>query len=413
MTGFFTKQETHSESIQAKQKKLSCYSCGLYKGEIDSPKMQPTGNFKKGIMNIGEFTNSQDDNAGKPFQGRDHSVYEIYEKLGIDIEEDCININSVMCHTYDKKTLKSRSPLPKEIDCCRIHVLRYIEQYKPKLIVLFGKTALTSVIGELWKDSLDSIDKWRGFVIPDQRLQCWIAPVYSPSYVRIMAKEHINLIWEQDLKNALDTMLYTKFPIYKEPNITVLTDLKRLKEIQNHTTIAFDYETTGLKPHSEGHRIVCASVAVDEDNVFVFEMPKKALARKPFVDLMKNPYIKKMAHNIKFEDTWTLVKLKTRIKNWFWCSMQAAHILDNRQGVTGLKFQTYINFGVAGYNETVKSWIQGADQKNANSKNKMIEYMATPTGKKETLKYCALDSIFEYRLAMKQMYTIKDKTLPF
>ena len=50
--GFFTRKETESKT-RPNGKTLSCTSCGLYKRVI-SPKMQPFGNFKKGIMNIGE-----------------------------------------------------------------------------------------------------------------------------------------------------------------------------------------------------------------------------------------------------------------------------------------------------------------------------------------------------------------------
>ena len=52
MTGFFTKQEIQS-SQRPDGKSLTCYSCGLYK-HATHPKMEPYGNFKKGIMNIGE-----------------------------------------------------------------------------------------------------------------------------------------------------------------------------------------------------------------------------------------------------------------------------------------------------------------------------------------------------------------------
>ena len=415
MKGFFSNTETQSVALHTtKGHKLSCYACGLYKGEIKHPKMQPTGAFNKQIMCVGEYTNAQDDARGKPFQGKESLLNDVFKECGIDLENDCISVNAVMCHAYDKKTGKARVPNEHEIACCRINVLKAIEQYKPKMIFLFGKIALNSVMETLWSDSINSLDNWRGFVIPDQKLKCWIAPVYSASYVRIIMEKNsvVRKVWKDDIRNALDK-LKEPFPVYKEPKITVVKDLSILSDISNHTTVAFDYETTGLKPHAEGHQIVCCSVAVNGDEVYVFEMPKTKLKRQPFTDLLKNPYIKKMAHNIKFEDAWTIVRLKTRIRNWYWCSMQAAHILDNRTGVTGLKFQTYVNFGVAGYNDTVKSWLQSEDQKNANSLNRMVEYIASPTGKKETLRYCALDSIFEYRLAMHQMKEIENRALPF
>lgn len=405
---FFTKNEIQSNAV-AVNKKLSCYSCGLYKGDISSPKMAPFGNFKKKILNIGDFTTGVDDAAGKPFQGKNKKIYAMYAKLGIDIEEDCLNVNSVMCFPYDKKTLKDREPSAHEINCCTINIQKVIQQYKPQLIVLFGRVALQSVIGPRWNKSLDKLEKWRGFVIPEQTYKCWVAPVFSPSYVNVVDRPEVTLVWEQDLKNAL-RHLEIRFPVTKEPKINVITDLSILNEITYNSIVSFDYETTGLKPHAEGHKIVCASVAVSEDEVYVFEMPNKPEKRKPFIDLLKNKFIKKMAHNMKYEETWSHVILQTRVKAWFWDTMIMAHILDNRQGVTGLKFQTYVNFGVGDYSSHIEKYLEAKDPKNANSKNDIEK--SIKIHKRDILTYCALDSIYQYRLAMKQMEVI-DNILPF
>lgn len=407
MDGFFDKKDAQLESIKA-GKKLSCYSCGLYRGDINYPKMRPTGVFKKKILNIGEFTNSSDDEIGKQFQGREKSLYTAFKELGIDLENDCLNINAVMCHP--KEDGKHRQPNKHEIDCCRINILRIIEEYKPKVIILHGKIAITSVLENTWNGTIDSWEKWRGFVIPDQKYKCWIAPVYNASYIKFTNKNEIKLIWMQDLKRAVDALSF-EFPIFKEPKITFIKDLGILKTIPNHSITAFDYETTGLKPHDKGHRIVCASIAINENEAYSFMMPNKAEQRKPFIDYLKNTYIKKMAHNLKFEETWSFVKLKTRVRNWFWDSMLSAHVIDNRRGITGLKFQSYVLFGIV-YDEDIKKWLQSTDPKNANSKNKLQEFVKTKEGEKATLKYCGWDSVLEYRLSTIQQ-EFMNNILPF
>jgi uracil-DNA glycosylase family 4 len=408
MTGFFTKKELQTTE-KVTGKRLSCYSCGLYKGDIQHPKMQPFGNFKKKILNIGEFTSEFDDLRGKPFQGKNKEIYSVYSKLGIDIEEDCLNVNSVMCLPLESN--KQRLPNPHEINCCRINMEKIIRQHKPHLIVVFGKIALTSIIGGRWKESLDGIEKWRGFVIPDQEYKSFLAPVFSPSYVKLMDKPEIDLVWKQDLENAL-TYLGKEFPIYKEPKITIINDLEPLNEIKNGSVVSIDYETTGLKPHDKGHRIVCASVAISENEAYAFDIPKDKEKRLPFINLLKNRHIGKMAHNLKFEENWGFVRLGVRVKNWDWDSMIAAHVLDNRSGITGLKFQTYINFGVADYNSHLEKVLQGEDGKNANSKNKLTEFYKNPKGRIEILQYCGLDTIYQYRLAVLQK-SIINNILPF
>jgi len=166
--------------------------------------------------------------------------------------------------------------------------------------------------------------------------------------------------------------------------------------------VAFDYETTGLKPQAKGHRIVCASVAYNVNASYVFMMPSSPRKRKKFLDMLKDSHIRKMAHNIKFEESWSFIRGRAHIHSWDWDSMLAAHILDNRPGITSLKFQTYVNQGVVDYDSAISSYLKGTEQKNANSHNRIFELLEKPGGKKKLLLYCALDSLYTYRLAMQQ-----------
>jgi uracil-DNA glycosylase family 4 len=415
MLGFFSKKETES-TTRPDGKKLSCVACGLYKGDLEHPKMAPTGNFKKGILNIGDFTTAWDDRKGKPFQSKQAAIiYNTYKKLGIDLEEDCLNVNSVMCHPYKHDTGKPRNPTSHEIQCCRLNMLRIIKQHKPKLIVVFGTVALESIIGHRWKKGLDSMNRWRGWVIPDQEYNSWVAPVFSPTYVSGQDNKAVQLIWEQDLIKALKH-LDKPFRKFVEPEITVLKDLSELSKIKNLTKCAFDYETTGLKPHKKKHKIISASIADSANHVYVFMLlnkKNKQLSRsklKPFINFLINPYIPKIAQHMKFEENWSYFKFRIRVKGWFHDTMIWTHILDNRSSITGLKFQAYVCFGIDAYDEDVANYITAKD---ANSFNKMIEFVSTSRGRKSCLKYNAWDSILEYRLAEIQEEYYIENTLPF
>jgi hypothetical protein len=206
-------------------------------------------------------------------------------------------------------------------------------------------------------------------------------------------------------------MIKIPFLKYKEPKIEVIEDLSILNDITSDL-ISFDYETTGIKPQADGHRIVCTSVADSPDHVYVFMMPRTKREREPFTSLLGNPLIGKMAHNMKFEDTWTNVRLKTEVNGWNWDSMLAAHVLDNRTGVTGLKFQTYVNFGVIDYDSEISSFLH-SNEKGGNEMNTVMKLIEIEEGRNKLLHYCALDSIFEYRLAMKQIKIMDYTFLPF
>lgn len=409
MEGFFTKAQTQSTS-RPDGKKVSCVACGMMK-DIHSPKMPPFGKFKKGIMCIGEFPDETDDVRGKPFQSRaGYFLKYTLEEFGIDLFEDCINLNAVNC----KPASTGHSPIkiqPFVLECCRRSVLSFIKQYQPKIIILFGMEAVKSVIGSRYKSGIGkSIDKWRGFTIPDQDLKTWICPVFSTTYVENAnssktPKPEIINVWKQDLKKAIDLLDNEEFPIFKEPKIHYIdqTRLDMLENIQSQF-VAFDYETTGLKPHSEGHKIVCASVAVSENEVYTFMMPTKRSLQQPFIDLLVNKNVGKIAHNMKFEHTWTRNTLHGTIVNpWAHDTMLGAHVLDNRTGITGLKFQTYVNFGVVDYSSEITPILEAS---NSNATNKLQKYVKTKENALKTLKYCALDSVFTlklYNLQMKQL----------
>lgn len=410
MEGFVTKAK--------KGKDLSCTTCGLYK-ECKSPRIVPYGKFEKEIMIVGEAPGEYEDRTGKPWQGlTGRFLQNKLHQLGVDLFDDCISINTLRCRPMENG--KDRPPKNIEINCCRRYVLKFITQYKPKLILLLGNPAVISVIGHRWKRDLGTITKWRGWIIPDQELGCWVCPTFHPSYVNraISGKKpmpEIDTVWTQDLKQAL-TQLTVKFPIHTEPTIDVITDLTPLTNPRLGTGsamvmphIAFDYETTGLKPHAEGHRILCCAVADSENHVFVFMMPRTKAGRKSFIDLLANPRIGKMAHNMKFEDSWSVVRLNQTVESWAWDSMLAAHVIDNRRGCTSLKFQTCVQFGIVDYSSEIDPYLKPKGDANGNSFNQIDKLLDQPEGESKLLHYCALDAVYEYRLAMKQRLEI----LPF
>ncbi len=419
--GFFTKKEVESKS-RPDGKTYSCASCGLHR-HCKSPRMKPYGKFKKGILNIGEAPGEVEDYTGRPWQGRTGKLLQrTYRKLGIDLFQDCLNINTVNCRPSDPIG-HNRTPTNYEVECCRRSVVNVINTYKPKVIVLFGNQAVFSLIGHRWKKDLGGITKWRGWTIPDQDFQTWICPTFHPSYVERADKDGFNktveyTIWKQDLKQAIGLLeegeyqgkkyLLHLFPILKEPKIEFITDLSILDKIKSGE-IAFDYETTGIKPQAEGHKIVCCSIADSPDHCYVFMMPKTREELKPFIRLLKSKR-GKIAQNMKYEHAWTKKLLHVTVRNWVWDTMIYTHVMDNRQSITGLKFQVYVQFGVVDYASDVSQYLESSDKETgSNSINNIDKLLKRAGGKKLLMTYCGYDSIYEYRLAEKQRMNI----LPF
>jgi hypothetical protein len=75
--------------------------------------------------------------------------------------------------------------------------------------------------------------------------------------------------------------------------------------------------------------------------------------------------------------------------------MQAAHILDNRRDVSGLKFQAFVRLGQPAYDEHISPFLKS---KNSNTANRIKRLSI-----EDVLLYCGMDSLSEYKLAEIQM----------
>ncbi len=408
MKGLFETKEFESVSF-FKGKLHSCISCGLYKS-VHSPRMKPFGNFKKGILNIGEAPTEIDDIKGKQWQSKAgrRLQYE-YDRLGIDLFEDCLNINTVNCLPLNKQG-QGREPSSEEIAACRARVLKVIAERKPKVIVAFGNAAIFSLIGHRWKKDLGGIAKWRGWTIPDRDFNAWLCPVWEPSFVENFDQEQVRTIWRQDLQRAL-SLHNVPFPKWEdEKNFVEIVDsserlLSLLQEISG--LVSLDTETNSIKSYSPESKLISFAFSTSEKHAFSFFVPSDKRILRELRRVLTDPEIPKIAHNMKFEHTWIKNKLGYEVKNWIWDTIIASHIIDNRQGITGLKFQTYVNFGVPDYDSDVASYLSSTDSKNSNAINKIHKLLESEEGKRQLLLYNGLDALYTYKLAVKQMKEVQ------
>ena len=142
--------------------------------------------------------------------------------------------------------------------------------------------------------------------------------------------------------------------------------------------ITFDYETTGLKPFRPKHHI--RVIGVDDGKLstaFPYDNPYWNNKGKAFeriqglwIQILKDPEIKKTAHNMQFENMWSRIKEDLeKIEGWDWCTMQLAHILDDRKLITKLKFQAYTRFGIHGYDTKIAPYLEGGEYNDIDDRN--------------------------------------------
>lgn len=387
---------------------LTCVSCGLYK-DVLSPKMPPFGKFGKRVMLIGEGPGETEDRVGKPWQGKAGQTLQdaLKEAAGLDLVQDCLSLNTVAC-----RPPKNRTPTPHEMACCRAKFVQpAINDERPSVIILFGGSPTKSVLGPIYPDVDERITKWRGFRIPIPEWGAWVCPTFHPSY--IMREEEKNkvvrTIWLQDIKNAAN-LIGTSVP---EPenlrdSVTILrtedeivTALKRVLRREGYFT--FDYETTGIR--AKVQKLVCASFCQHPSRSYAFMFRDSETVDELWRQIMLDEGIKKISHNLKFENEWTIEHFDAPPVNWVWDSMQAAHVLDNRPGICGLKDQAFLNFGVGDYDRLISDYLKSTESKNPRAPNRIYEFIEK-YGEDECLYYCGIDSLVTFRLAMKQMELI-------
>ena len=391
---------------QQTRRTLSCVSCGLFRG-VNTPRMPPWGDFRRRLLTVGEGPGKTEDRVGRPWQGRTGKLLDrTLAELGVDLERDALSTNSVACRPQDDEG-DDREPTPHELACCRHRYLApELERRRPRVVLLLGGHACASVLGSLMPDVDDAITKWRGWRVPVPEWGAYVCPTFHPSFVaRSDDKPEVTTIWRRDLRAAIDLLDASPPPPMDRLRERV-TILRREDEVvdalgraNEAEFFSFDYETTGLRPAA--HELVCVSFATSADRAYAFMWDGSRRVRRAFRAVLRNPRVGKVAHNIKFESSWSHVVFEVEVVNWVWDGMLAAHVYDNRPGLCGLKLQLFLNFGIRDYSVEIDPYLRARDNKDPNSENRLREFILR-FGADECLIYCGLDSLGEFMLMERQ-----------
>ena len=366
-----------------------CEKCKRYK-RAKNPKIEPSGKGEKKILIITnspsmiEDHNKQylSDTAGKRFDM-------ILRTNGMTVEKDCTVISACKCYSKQDATLL-------QIDCCSPTIKKAVETYKPNHIWILGKTAFNAYIRTFYPKRFKSEDNkdddamtlWRKRKIPCPKTKAWIYPMWHPNALDTNKKnQFFEKIYIEDLKWVIshaqeDKPVFTDW--YKDKvslvveHAEVVNNLNKIKD--EASLIFFDYETTGLKPYNKKHKIISIAITSYDKNkkhLGTISFPfchSKVWNKKQYLEIkdiwikiLENGEIKKVAHNAKFENLWTRVCLKTEVKGWHFCTQLASYVLDERHKSSGLKFQSFVRWGIPDYDKAAKEYLS-AEGSNAHNK---------------------------------------------
>ena len=156
------------------------------------------GNPNAKIMIIGEGPGADEDNTGKPFVGKAGKLMnEAFRGTGINRNKLYIT-NIVKC-----RPPQNRDPEKDEIESCKQYLENQIQIIKPRLIVLLGRIALKSILGEE-----HSITRDRGTLI--EKDEIIYLPMWHPAallrddYKKIQFWNDCKLLVKYAIENKIE-----------------------------------------------------------------------------------------------------------------------------------------------------------------------------------------------------------------
>lgn len=376
-----------------------CGQCGLFK-TCNSPKMPLAGEGRRKILVIGESPGKSEDEQGKPFIGRSGQL--LQEKLrvyGADLYRDCWITNSIICHPPG-----DNFKTEEWVVHCRPNVVKAIKDTNPETIILLGGKAIKSVLGWLWKEDTEGAYRWAGFRIPCQRLNAWICPNWHPSYLfKRQGDREDNPVLEMLFDRYLAAALalrgrpWQTVPDYRK-QVEVVLDPSAAGNVLRQMVrrggrVAWDLETTGLKPDNPDIQIYSCAVCWEGKKTIAYPWHGDAVTATR--ELLASERVKKIGWNAKFEERHVLAKLGMPVINWLWDGMLAQHTMDNRQGTAGLKFQAFVRLGQEEYDGNVKQYLASSG---TNVPNRIRD-----ANLQQVLLYNSLDALLEFLIAEQQM----------
>lgn len=177
-----------------------CDKCELAKTRTNIVFSGGVPNHK--MMLIGEAPGFYEDKQGEPFVGKAGQLLDkIFESVGLSRQKDVYICNTLKCRPPN-----NRDPLPEEKEACRAFLDAQIEILKPRIILLCGKVALSSLL-----NTSIGITKVRGKWF-DGPFGSKMMPIFHPSYL-LRNDSHEKgspkwLMWQdiQEVKKAYDAL---------------------------------------------------------------------------------------------------------------------------------------------------------------------------------------------------------------
>lgn len=384
-----------------------CGACGYYK-ECKSPKIPPAGKGRKRVLIVSAFPGEDEDKYGKLLKGETSQVLRtaVNKAAGLTLERDCWLANAVICRPSKGTSVESA------VDHCRPNLVKTVRELNPEVIITLGSEAVMSLMGWLWKPGEGGAWRWRGFTIPNRKINTWVVPTWHPGFLLRERSPVLDRQFLDDLKRAfaLDGRPYPKpVPESLDGRVTVVRSsreaavrIRNLHKIafNSSTAVAFDYETTCKKPHGKDSQIVSCALSLGErfsNHTVAYPWDKRTKAATK--ELLEDPDVGKVGANDKFETAWSLWNGIT-VRGWKWDCNLNAHVIDGAskvRSITPVDFQAVARLGVGDWASKVTPFLRSDKAGGGYAVNRIKQVPLH-----DLLLYNGLDALYEHMIANHQ-----------
>lgn len=357
-----------------------CDKCGL----CDNPKIETPffpyikGKNYNGLVVLGQQPSKDDDQRSIPFSNKKaQAVRSNAFKYGYNLKNHAAFVYAAKCHSYKKAT-------EVQFKCCRSLMVNELNELKPKMIICCGEMAFKSLFNLKNKIAPTRI---RGRLIPNYEFNCLVYTLMNPNDIYNFDQQYA---LKRDIKRALK--FWSKYNTYKkvdkllnERKILEGITIKEIKtkselvnclnRISKLTRVAFDYETTNVKPFDENFEVTHIQFGTAKYAWVLHESlwnddyllggkhynDNWAIIQGFMKEWLPNRSIEKIIQNVKFERNVSRYIFNAELINTQ-DPMIASHVIDERRGTTSLDFQNLVRFGIPPYSDTVKSFLQKKDK---------------------------------------------------
>ncbi len=190
-----------NEIIELKKLINSIQNCNLKNNSQNL--ILGNGNLNSPVMIIGEAPGLEEDKTGKTFQGESG---DLLEKMLNAINLSKQNVYS--SYVINFRPPNDRKPTTQEIKRYSIFLKEHISIIDPKIVILFGSTAMESVTS-INKKISEERGKWKEIILKNKTYHIMIT--FSPSYL-IRFSENKKHSWD-DLKKIRQKIIDLKIKI--------------------------------------------------------------------------------------------------------------------------------------------------------------------------------------------------------